>query len=69
MDNETYTLSAIIEHKTDKAILIKEAGDNVWLPLSMIKIDGDSLESDDLQLDELVEIEMPKWLAQKKDLI
>ena len=63
MSDETYTTSFMIEHVTDKAILVKEAGNDIWLPLSMIEIEGELLTG------ELVVVTMPEWLALKKDLI
>ena len=63
MADETYTTKFIIEHVTDKAILVKNMGNDVWLPLSQIEVEGE------LITDELVEVTMPEWLALKKDLI
>lgn len=53
--------------ETDKAIFIGPPGDNVrdslkqWLPLGLIN------HSDEIE-DDLYELELPRWLVEKKDL-
>jgi len=68
MSDETFETSAIVEHITEKAVLIKEAGEDIWLPISQIKVDGEEVEAADLEIGELITIEMPEWLAKKKGL-
>lgn len=56
-------LSVIIVHQTDRAVLVKDAEDAgaIWLPLSLVEVDGEP--------GELGEVTMPEWLAQEKGLI
>ena len=71
MSNEYYTMSAIIEQlaPSGKAIRILDGGNDIWLPLSWIQIDGQSVDDASVPIGEVVEIAMPEWLALKKDLI
>lgn len=53
--------------KTDKAILLHIDGapeEKMWLPLSQIYISSDAEEEG-----KEVTVEMPQWLAKKKELI
>lgn len=68
MADETFEQSFIIEHITEKAILVKEAGEDIWLPISQIKVEGEEIEAADLEVGELYSIIMPEWLAKKKGL-
>lgn len=56
-------ISVIIVHRTDKAVLVKDAEDTepVWLPLSQVEVEGDP--------GQVGEITLPDWLAQDKGLI
>jgi hypothetical protein len=56
-------ISVIIVHRTEKAVLIKDAENAkpVWLPLSQVEIEGGS--------GEIGELTLPEWLAQEKGLI
>jgi len=56
-------LSMIIVYRTDKALLVKDAEDSdpVWLPLSLVEVEGEA--------GEVGEITLPDWLAQEKGLI
>ena len=48
---------------TDAAILVDDGDNDIWLPLSQIKIDkGEYMKGDDLV------IEIPEWLAFEKGL-
>jgi len=67
--NARYCFTTIIEHATDKAVLIKDSGDGIWLPLSMIKISKSGNEAETVYMNELVEIDMPEWLAKRKGLL
>lgn len=52
-------LEMVIHVKTERAVLASDTGDKedaVWLPLSQIEIDGET-------------ITMPEWLAEEKGLI
>ena len=71
MSNEYYTMSAIIEQlaPSGKAVRILDGGNDVWLPLSWIQVDGQSVDDASVPIGEVVEITMPEWLALKKDLI
>lgn len=55
-------------HETDKAILVLPEGENdealaVWLPKSKIDWDGD-----DYKRGQDIEVLLPRWLAEAKDL-
>lgn len=53
-----------LHHETDKAVLVSDDGEKdnaVWLPRSMIEIDG--------KKDNILEITLPEWLAMDKGLI
>lgn len=72
---ETETISGDDSHtlikaekkmQTDKALLIKNVdGEKVWLPLSQIEI-ADTYPHPRFELNEVVEVLIPNWLATKK---
>lgn len=68
MEKDTFETTFIIENTSAKAIMVLEAGDTIWLPLSQIKVNGEKVEEADLEIGELVTVEMPEWLARKKGL-
>lgn len=49
-------------HETDKAILLFDGAEKVWLPKAAIEIDRD-------RADGLVEVTLPERLAKEKGLI
>jgi len=68
MSGELFETSFIIEAITEKAILVYEGGENIWLPISQLRVDGEEVEAADLEIGELYSFEMPEWLAKKKGL-
>lgn len=57
------SFNVLIVHRTDKAVLVKDAEDAapVWLPLSQVEVDGEP--------GAVGEVTLPEWLAQEKGLI
>lgn len=51
---------------TSAAVLIEYDESEIWLPRSQLEFHGNF---DHCQRGELVEIELPEWLAYEKDLI
>ena len=65
MSREKVTLTLVVHHETDRAILVSDDGDRKkaeWLPLSQINITREWAEGDD----EGIEVEVPLWLAEEK---
>lgn len=65
MSREKVTLTFVVHHETDRAILVSDDGDRdkaEWLPLSQINITREWAEGDD----EGIEVEVPLWLAEEK---
>ena len=65
MSREKVTLTLVVHHETDRAILVSDDGDRgkaEWLPLSQIHIAREWTEGDD----EGIEVEVPLWLAEEK---
>jgi len=65
-DLDTY--SFVFYAETDKAIGVREEGDSedsdmIWLPKSQIEYDDNCSEGD------LIDVDIPEWLAEDKDLI
>lgn len=58
--SDTITISAEILQETDEAILISTTGEDTWLPKSQIDYAGDR--------GDVVDIEIPEWLADEKGL-
>lgn len=56
-------LSVILVHRTENAVLVKdtETSAPVWLPLSLVEVDGN--------VGEVGEVTLPEWLAQERGLI
>lgn len=65
VSREKVTLTLVVHHETDRAILVSDDGDRdkaEWLPLSQINITREWAEGDD----EGIEVEVPLWLAEEK---
>lgn len=63
-NDELVDLTMHLHHKTEKAILVSDDGDEkraVWLPLSQIEVE--TLKGN------AVEVTCPVWLAKNKGLI
>lgn len=65
MPQKTTWISVIIKVETDQAILV-DAGmeEDAWIPKSQI-IDS----SEDIRVGTSMEIEIPGWMAEKKELV
>ncbi len=64
--NSKITLSVHLHYETDAAILVSDDGVRshaVWLPLSQIEA------PDDRELETVIEVEVPEWLATQKGLV
>lgn len=56
-------LSCLKKHMTQKAILVENLKQkDVWIPLSQIEIDHE-------REDGIIDIQIPEWLAEEKELI
>lgn len=62
----TVTLELDYLHHTDKAVLVSDGTDNVWVPLSLVECDVDF---DSLDRGDLVSITVPFWFAERERLI
>ncbi len=62
--DEATTFDAEFISETDLAILVDIDGDEVWLPKSQIEMSDGSLDAGDL-----IEIDVPDWLAEEKGLL
>lgn len=60
-------LSVEYLHHTDKAVLVKEGKNEVWLPLSQCETEPSDLDS--LERGDEVEVTCPEWLAKDKGLL
>lgn len=61
-NHDIIEISCQKKHETDKAILVVNLKNkDVWLPKSQIEIDSDSKG--------IVELQLPEWLAEEKELI
>lgn len=58
-------ITAELRHETDKAFLVYNGGEKVWLPKSMVE--ATAIAS--TEYSQLYEFAMPMWLAQDKGLI
>ena len=63
-ENATLT-NCEIQHFTDKAVLVEYEGDEVWIPLSQV----DSEKVLEHTVGDIVDIDIPEWLAIKKGLV
>ena len=67
-NNETETYLGKYIRDTDAALLFLpedfEEGEEVWLPKSRIEY-----EDDDYERGDLIEVEIPNWLAEDKEII
>lgn len=55
-------ISVTLVHKTERAILVEDGDQEVWLPKSQIKFDA-------ANAGETISVELPEWLAMKNGLI
>lgn len=63
-NSDLVDLTLQLHHETDKAILVSDDGEQdnaVWVPKSQVEIER--------KKGGLVEVTMPEWLAQEKELI
>ena len=51
-------------HKTDKALLVQYDGEEIWFPLTAVKI----LEGAE-ERNRLIELEVDEWIAIEKEII
>lgn len=67
---DDYESTFILHHETNAAILVSDSDEDdaekVWLPLSKINV---ARTGNRLNGKEVVEVEMPEWLAKEKGLI
>ena len=63
----TETFAGIVQAKSSKAILVNFGNVLAWIPLSQIN-DCDC-DLDTVRIGEKIEIDMPIWLAEQKELI
>lgn len=64
--SEVIDLTLHLHHETDKAILVSDDGNRnkgVWLPLSQIEVDRESLKAP------AIIVTAPTWLAVDKGLV
>lgn len=68
MRSDIIDVSVQFQHKTEKAICVRETedGEDIWFPLSQIEVDADI---NDLRRGEIVEISGPEDLIMDKGLI
>ena len=73
-DKELFPCSFCIKRQTEKAIGVYVPGDDeqglIWLPKSQIEVDGIQDEDDweSLPWNEPVDMYLPRWLIEAKDL-
>jgi len=68
MGDEVYVIEGAIKYVTDKAILVDDGDVEHWIPLSQLKQFGPK-NKPVVAPEEIVEIEIPEWLAKKKGLL
>ena len=51
-----------VHHETDEAYLVSDGGEREWIPKSQVKVLAEIGEN-------LIEVEMPEWLACDKGFI
>ena len=51
-----------VHHETDEAYLVSDGGEREWIPKSQVKVFAEIGEN-------LIEVEMPEWLAKEKGFI
>lgn len=64
MSDETTWIEIEVKHFTESAILCEHGQGECWIPKSQIRD-----YSDEVVLGEIIEIEIPEWLAADKDMI
>lgn len=62
--SDTYCVTYL--HHTAKALLVESGGEEIWLPLSQVKVED--VDLDDCTRGEDIDIEVPDWLALDKGL-
>ena len=64
---ETFMLKYL--HQTDNAILVYDdcQCEEIWLPKSQIEFDGDELDC--ANSGDIIELNIPGWLAEEKGLL
>lgn len=61
-NHDIITISAVLKHQTEKAVLIHDGMKDVWLPKSKIEVSETGKGG-------VVEVDLPEWLAYEKELI
>jgi len=56
-----FAIDCTIEHESEKAVLINDGNQNIWLPKSVIEIDRSG--------DGTAVVNVPNWLANKRGLM
>ena len=64
--NDPVTVSVEFVTHTAGAVLVKDAGNEIWIPKSQIQNDDDDWDS--FELGDIVDIDIPEWLAEDKGL-
>ena len=66
-DIDYVELSVEYLHHTEKAVLVKDGDNEIWIPKSLIS--DDAPDFDDLERHEAVEIPVAEWFAEEEGLI
>lgn len=55
-------VEVLIKRETEKAVLLNDGDNDVWLPKSMCSTNG-------LEVNETGKVTMPRWVAEEKGLV
>jgi hypothetical protein len=59
-DTKLCDVAVLLKHETMKAYLVNDGANDVWLPKSMVEVDGTGSNAI---------VTMPEWLAKEKGLL
>lgn len=69
-EEELYKLN--LHRQTAKAVLVSDEsnlGDEFWLPKSQISLKGLGIDDGWDEVEDVIEVKIPEWLAKKNDLL
>lgn len=65
-DIEYVEICTVYQTQTEKAVLVSDGDDDIWIPKSCVEYGGDF---DDLERGDTITIEVAKWFAEKEGMI
>ena len=65
-DIEYVEICTVFQTQTDKAVLVSDGDEDVWLPKSCVEFDRDF---EDLERGDTITIQVAEWLAEQEGLV